>query len=54
MLQISLGLRDSGEPDDETIREIEGWILGWQSRTFENVTTPYSSATDPELSDWLR
>ena len=28
MLQICLGLRDSGEPDDETIRDTEGWILG--------------------------
>jgi hypothetical protein len=28
MLQICLGLRDSGEPDDENIRETEGWILG--------------------------
>jgi len=28
MLQICLGLRDSGEPDDETIHETEGWILG--------------------------
>ena len=33
MLQICIGLRDSGEPDDETIRETEGWILGRQSRS---------------------
>ena len=28
MLQVCLGQRASGEPDDKVIREIEGWILG--------------------------
>jgi hypothetical protein len=32
MLQICLGQRDSGEPDDKTIRETEGWILGRQAQ----------------------
>jgi hypothetical protein len=54
MLQICLGLRDSGEPDDETIRETEGWILGRQSRTVEDASMRYSANTDPELREWLR
>ncbi len=28
MLNVVLGYRPSGEPEDETVREIEGWILG--------------------------
>jgi len=28
MLQVCLGQRGSGGPDDRAIREIEGWILG--------------------------
>jgi hypothetical protein len=28
MIQVCLGERDSGEPDEPVIREIEGWILG--------------------------
>lgn len=28
MLKVCLGQRPTGEPEDETIREIEGWILG--------------------------
>lgn len=28
MLQIALGQRTTGEPDEETIRNVEGWILG--------------------------
>jgi hypothetical protein len=54
MLQICLGPRTSGEPDDETIREIEGWILGRQSQPVAEVSKHYSANTDPELTDWLR
>lgn len=32
MLQVCLGQRGSGEPDEPVIREIEGWILGRQVR----------------------
>ena len=28
MLNVVLGRRDPGDPTDETIRSIEGWILG--------------------------
>lgn len=28
MLQISLGLRDTHEPQDKIVRDVEGWILG--------------------------
>jgi len=28
MLQVCLGQRATGEPDDREIREVEGWILG--------------------------
>ena len=28
MLQVCLGQRGTGEPDEPVIREIEGWILG--------------------------
>jgi hypothetical protein len=28
MLQVCLGQRETGEPDDREIRNIEGWILG--------------------------
>jgi hypothetical protein len=34
-LQVCLGQREPGEPDDRAIREIEGWILGrepWRCR----------------------
>ena len=31
MLQVCLGQRESGEPDDRVIRKIEGWILGRKS-----------------------
>jgi hypothetical protein len=31
MLQVCLGQREPGEPDDRAIREIEGWILGRDS-----------------------
>jgi len=49
-----IGLRDSGEPDDETIRETEGWISGrpsynCRSRTF----TKRNSATDSTDRDKL-
>jgi hypothetical protein len=45
MLQVCLGQRPPGEPDDRTIREIEGWILGRQE--------PGNSAhTDHEPSMW--
>jgi len=32
MLQVCLGQRASGEPEDAIIREAEGWILGRQMR----------------------
>lgn len=53
MLQVCLEQRATGEPDDKTVREIEGWILGRQSPTVEYTTSPYSATTDPELADWL-
>ena len=28
MLQVCLGQRPTGEPQEQVIREIEGWILG--------------------------
>jgi hypothetical protein len=31
MLQVCLGQRGPGEPDEPVIREIEGWILGRRS-----------------------
>jgi hypothetical protein len=31
MLQVCLGQRPTGEPDDREVREIEGWILGRES-----------------------
>jgi hypothetical protein len=31
MLNVVLGYRESGEPEDEQIRSIEGWILGQDS-----------------------
>ena len=30
MLNVVLGLRPSGEPDDPVVRRIEGWMLGLQ------------------------
>jgi hypothetical protein len=54
MLQVCLGLRDSGEPDDESIREIEGWILGRQSRPVAEVSKHCSANNDPGLRDWIR
>ena len=54
MIQLCLGLRDSEEPDDESIREIEGWILGRQVRPVAEVSKHYSATTDPDLALWLR
>lgn len=54
ILQICLGERVLYEPDDKTVREIEGWILGRRSRHVEQAPMRFSAATDPELSDWLR
>jgi hypothetical protein len=54
MLQICLDLKDSAEPDDQTFREIEGWILGRESRPIAKPSMPYFANTDPELTDWLR
>lgn len=54
MLQICLGERDVYEPEDETIREIEGWILSRRSRYVEQAPMKYSATTDPGLTDWLR
>ena len=31
MLQVCLGQREPGAPDDREIRDIEGWILGRES-----------------------
>jgi hypothetical protein len=31
MLQVCLGQREPGGPDDRVILEIEGWILGRES-----------------------
>ena len=28
MLQVCLSQRETGEPDDREVKEIEGWILG--------------------------
>jgi hypothetical protein len=28
MLEVALGRREPGEPQDEHIRDVEGWILG--------------------------
>lgn len=44
---------DSGKPDDETTRDIEGWILGRQSQPVAEVPKHYSANTDPGLTDWL-
>jgi len=30
-LQVCLGQREPGEPDDREVPEIEGWILGRES-----------------------
>lgn len=54
MLQICLGLRNSGETDDKTLREIEGWNLGRRQQIVEECTNAYSASTDPELRIWLR
>jgi hypothetical protein len=54
MLQVVLGRHPSGEPNDETVREVEGWILGRESQTDEPSTNVYSANTDGELRDWLR
>lgn len=53
MLQIVLGQRGSGEPDDEVVREIEGWILGRGSPDTLSTVRTYSAATDPDLHKWL-
>jgi hypothetical protein len=54
MLQIALGQRTTGEPDDKVIREIEGWILGRGGSNIVTDVQSYTAATDPELRDWLR
>jgi hypothetical protein len=54
MLQVCIGQRDSGEPNEDMVRNIEGWILGRESRPDERPRTPCSAANDPELRDWLR
>jgi hypothetical protein len=54
MLQIVIGQRSSGEPDNETIRSVEGWILGRQSPGVATPLIPYSATTDPGLGAWLR
>ena len=54
MLQVCLGERASGDPQDEAVSKKEGWILGRQSTAHVHSTNPYSSATDAELRDWLR
>jgi hypothetical protein len=50
----SSGDRVLYEPEDKTLREIEGWILGRQSRTVGDASKRYSATTDPELTDWPR
>jgi hypothetical protein len=32
MLEVVLGKREPGEPKDEHIRNVEGWILGQAAR----------------------
>ena len=54
MLQLCLEQRATGEPEDKTVREIEGWILGRQLQVVEDYTNAYSATTDPDLADWLR
>ena len=54
VLQIILGQRLTGEPEDETVRNVEGWILGRRSQPVEQAPVRYSAATDPELAHWLR
>jgi hypothetical protein len=43
MLRVCVGERPSGEPGDERIREVEGWILGRQSPTVEHTMSQYSA-----------
>ena len=31
MLEVLMNRRKSGEPDDESVRKLEGWILGQAS-----------------------
>jgi 5-methylcytosine-specific restriction endonuclease McrA len=50
MLQVCLCERDSGEPEDETIRNVEGWILGRKLRT----ATTGPVGTMPKFGDSLR
>jgi hypothetical protein len=54
ILQICLGERVLYEPEDTTVREIEGWILGRRSRHVEQAPIYYSANNDPDLHDWLR
>lgn len=54
MLQIVLGQRGSGEPDEEAIRNIEGWILGRGGSNAATVFEAFSASTDPEFCDRLR
>jgi len=53
ILQICLGERRLYEPDDKTVRELEGWILGRRSRRVEREPTHGSASADLELRDWL-
>jgi hypothetical protein len=53
MLKVCLGQRTSGEPEDATTRDIEGWILGRQSSPDEDIAMVYSANTDPDLSDTI-
>jgi hypothetical protein len=56
---VCLGERDSGEPDDRSIRDVEGWILGRvdiaaSERLVEDSEMIYSPHTDPDLAEWIR
>jgi len=54
MLQMCLAQRATGEPQEEMIREVEGWILGRQQQLVDDNTNALSASADPELRDWLR
>jgi len=42
-LEVSLGRRSSGEPNDPCIRDVEGWILGRYERILGSTEfLPYS------------
>ena len=53
ILQICLRERVLHEPDNKTVRELEGWILGRRSRRVEQASMLHSASTDPELRNWL-